>query len=66
MWTASGLQRGRLQRDLDRGSELLQLARDIAERYDTPINVDELAVILGFVCVRHKISHVSLTEAGGI
>ena len=60
--------------DLDRGSsfkilflsELLQLARDIPERYDTSINVDELAIVLGFVRVWHKISPVSLMEASSI
>ena len=75
MWMAGGVQRGRLQADLDRGpnifkelfrSELLKLARDLAERYDTSINIDELAAILGFVCARHRVSRASLTEANSI
>ena len=72
---AAGLQWGRPQDGLDHGSnvfrkllrqEVLQLARDITEQYDISINVDELVVILGFVRMRHKISHASLTEANSV
>lgn len=53
-------------RDAMTQPELLQLARDISERYDASINIDELVAILSFVSARHKISHASLTEASSI
>ena len=73
-WMSGGPPRRRLQDDLACaqrfkpcfGKELLQLARDINDRYGSSLNIDQIYLILDFVCKRHKVSHAHLTESTNI
>ena len=69
-WIPGGRPRGRLQDNLTDGAPskiffrngLLQLTRDINDRYGSLLNLDQVNLVLEFVRERHHVSHAHLTK----